>query len=231
MRHNTLLSVGIAACLAVGIPMSAHAANITVVGYTTPDDPNAFYSVTTAGYSYYTGPVGLNLSNGSTIFVYCVDLNHELHAGDYSPGPLALNGLGVGIDQALSNTLGQIADIGINALLVTHDLNMATAAQAAIWDLEYGVTSTFADPSGAIANDVHDLVTATYTNDGTTATAIIPFNQGWFNNQGASQEMIVGSSSSVTTHQLTDVPEPASLFVIGAGMLGLTWARRKKIAG
>jgi hypothetical protein len=47
-----------------------------------------------------------------------------------------------------------------------------SGAQAAIWDLEYGVVSTFANPTGPIEIDWGDLLAAKYANNGMRALAL-----------------------------------------------------------
>ena len=55
---------------------SAAFADITVTNYSLPD-PSSFSSVTTDGYSYYTGPIVLSTTIGP-LTVYCADLNHDM---------------------------------------------------------------------------------------------------------------------------------------------------------
>jgi hypothetical protein len=201
---------------------SAALADITVTNYSLPDS-HAFGTVTTDGYSYYTGPIVLSTLTGS-ITVYCVDLYHTIYAGTtytYAYGNLMKNGLGVSISQPLSNEIGQIADLGMAALAHGND-DLAAAAQAAIWNLEYNKTPTFANPLSAIATDYSALVTASYHNDGRWATALTPVGENWPFNPSATQQMVVGA------------PEPATwaMMLIGFGGLGFAGYRasRKRAA-
>jgi hypothetical protein len=194
----------------------ASATNITVTNYGLPD-PASFGSVTTLGYSYYTGPIVLTTSIGS-LTVYCADLDHTIYPGTtyiYAYGPLTQNGLGQALSQPLSNELGQIAGIGKTAL-AHGDNDLAAAAQAAIWSLEYNTTPTFAAPLGTIAADYGNLLTATYHNNGQWGEAIIPAGEGWPANAGATQQMVLG------------VPEPSMWAMLLTGFAGLGFAGRRR---
>jgi hypothetical protein len=199
--------------LAFGSVLSSAAfADITVTNYSLPD-PDSLYAATTDGYSYYTGPIVLSTSIGS-LTVYCADLNHSIYGGTtytYAYGALTENGLGQALSQPLSNELGQIAGIGKNALAHGND-DLAAAAQAAIWGLEYNVTPTFANPLGAIASDYSGLLAASYRNDGAWGEALIPVGEGWPANLSATQQMVVG------------VPEPSTWAMLLLGFTGLGFA-------
>jgi PEP-CTERM motif len=188
---------------------SAAFADITVTNYSLPD-PSSFGSVTTDGYSYYTGPIVLSTTIGS-LTVYCADLNHDIYGGTtytYAYGALTENGLGDPLSQPLSNELGQIAEIGKSALAHGND-DLAAAAQAAIWGLEYSTTPSFAVPTGAIATDFGGLLAASYKNDGAWGVALIPVGEGWPGNLSATQQMVVG------------VPEPSTWALMLFGFAGL----------
>lgn len=210
----------VAAGLALGgLISSAAFADITVTNYSLPD-PNSFGSVTTEGYSFYTGPIVLSTTAGPSLTVYCADLTHTIYPGTtytYAYGLLTENGLGQALSQPLSNELGQIADIGKSALAHGND-DLAAAAQAAIWGLEYSTTPSFANPSGPIATDYADLLAASYYNNGERGIALIPVGEGWPGNPGATQQMVVG------------VPEPSTwaLMLFGFAGIGLVGYRSRR---
>jgi hypothetical protein len=215
----TLRRASAVAAIAASLMSSAALADIFVTNYSLPD-ANAFWSVNTEGYSYYTGPIVLSTTTGP-LTVYCADISHTIYPGTvytYTNGDLTENGLGQSISQPLSNELGQIADIGKRALAHGNG-DLAAAAQAAIWGLEYNTTPTFADPLGTIATDYSGLLTASYHNTGDWGSALIPVGEGWPGNPYATQQMVVGA------------PEPSTwaMMLLGFAGLGLAGYRAKAV--
>ena len=197
---------------------AAQAKIIDVVSYDTPDAAS-FNSITTDGYSYYTGPLVLNLNDGTSLTVYCADLNHVLQPGYYEYGTLDTNGLGTPLNTTLSSRLGALAAAGI-ADLAASDYADAAAVQAAIWDLEYGVTSTGV---ASLLSDEAVILSTIATGNGARAIALIPYGQGWPGNPSASQQLILGDGPTPTA-----VVEPASIAMFGIGMIGLASVRRRR---
>jgi hypothetical protein len=205
---------------------------ITVTGYSTPDG-QGFNDVTTTAmgaadtpYSYYTGPVVFTLSDNTNLTVYCVDLNHFLQSsGTYMLTPLMFNGEGQSISEFDSNRIGHIAAIGAAAWAAggTDNLDMAAAAQAAIWDISYKTDSPISTTADSIiAGDISQLLGETFADIG-YATALQPFGQDWPTNTSAGQEMVVGFASGV--------PEPSTwaMGLMGfAGIAGLSLLSRRK---
>ena len=192
--------------MAISLVSGGAFASITVTNYSLPDGAS-FNSVTTNGYSYYTGPIVLETTAGD-LTVYCADLEHLIYPDTtytYDYGLLTRDGSGAPISEVVSNQIGQIAEIGTKALAGGQD-DMAAAAQAAIWGLEYATTPVFADPTGPIEQDYVALISASYYNNGSYAVALIP--SGW-PGANATQEMVVG------------VPEPSTWVMLLAGFAGL----------
>ena len=99
MRIAALLG-GVAIGLVSG---EAFASSITVTNYGLPDGAS-FNSVTTLGYSYYTGPIILMTTTGD-LTVYCADLQHYIYPNTfytYHYGLLKWNGAGDPILQPVS---------------------------------------------------------------------------------------------------------------------------------
>ena len=207
----------LATALASLSPIAAYAANVTVTGYDTPD-PDGFNAGTVNGYSYYDGPVILHTSQGD-IIAYCADLQHELHAQDYTFGLLTTRGDGTPISTALSSRLGHLASAGFAAFQTSND-DLAAAVQLAIWSLEYNTTATnFANST--IAADFSLAESWSFQNTG-YATELIPVG-GWPDNSSLSQGMVVGFAAGA--------PEPSTwaMGLMGfAGIAGLSLFSRRK---
>lgn len=211
----------LATALASLAPIAAHASDITVTGYDLPDG-DAYGAGLINGYSYYDGPVTLHVQSGPDITVYCADLNHILQGGaGYSYGLLTQNGQGDPISQALSNRIGHIAQLGF-AALGANDGSLASAAQLAIWSLEYDATPTFYN--GVVQSDFATLLGDAFANDGSYAMALIP-DGNWPQNGALSQQMVVGLASGV--------PEPSTwaMGLMGfAGIAGFSFFKRRQTA-
>jgi hypothetical protein len=201
----------IGTALAVGLSTAAHATDITVTGYDTPDT-QAFGTGEVLGYSYYDGPITLHVAGGADIVVYCADISHELQAAVYETGALTQNGLGGLISQSLSNRIGNIAELGF----ASNDGLFQSAAQLAIWSLEYNVTPTFYNAT--VQSDFATLLGDVFANNGAYASALIP-TDGWPTNLSASQQMVTG---------MTAVPEPSTWAMMLIGFAGLAYAATRQ---
>jgi hypothetical protein len=210
-KHMKKLLLATAMVAAAAFATPAKATIIDVVGYNLPDGLS-FNSVTTDGYSYYTGPIQLLLNDGTTLTVFCADLNHVLQPGLYQYGVLNTDGNGNAISAALSSRLGALAAAGL-ADLAASDYADAASVQAAIWDLEYGVTST---GNAAILADEATLEALVAAGNGARAVALIPFGTGWSENPSASQQLILGDGPIPTA-----VGEPGSLMLLAVGAFGV----------
>jgi PEP-CTERM motif len=200
----------LATALASLAPAAVHAANVTVTGYDTPD-PDAFNAGTINGYNYYDGPIILHTSQGD-IIAYCADLQHDLHAQDYTFGLLTTRGDGTPISAALSSRLGHLASAGFAAFQTNND-DLAAAVQLAIWSLEYNTTATnFANST--IAADFSLAESWSFQNTG-YATELIPVGD-WPADASLSQGMVVGFAAGA--------PEPSTWAMMLMGFAGLGYA-------
>jgi hypothetical protein len=175
-------------------------------------DPGAGYMNATAVIDPYTAIVGTTKT-----LIWCVDPDHDVVPGQswsaYRTqfGPVA----------DLSNTyLGNAGakTYGEMAWLVTQ-LSKATGAmnkqeiQAAIWSLADPVDFNASAPAGDanFVSDVNTLEANAAINALTSGFEILT------DTSGKAQEFVV----------LT--PEPATIFLLGVGMLALFWANRRKV--
>jgi PEP-CTERM motif-containing protein/fibronectin-binding protein len=196
---------------------AAYASDVTITGYSLPD-PDAYGAGVVNGYSWYDGPVELQVSGGPDIIAYCADLNHDLHGQTYHYGLLKENGLGGGIDEATSFRIGTIAAMGFADLAAGGDANdqLAAAAQLAIWSIEYGTTPTSFDTAdyANIQTDYNAFIALTPTGTERYAEVLIP-NGNWPGDSSLSQQMVVGLSA---------VPEPSTWAMLVLGFAGLGYA-------
>lgn len=217
-----------AALLALSAP--AYAGTITYTTYSTPDSLGSNDVTTTATgasdtpYSYYTGPVVLTLTDNSMLPVYCADLNNYLAgSGTYTVGILNKNGEGQTISEFNSNRIGHIAALGFAALAAGGEANLdlAAAAQAAIWDISYDMDSAVSTVNGSTADDlaiqadITTFLTELFANTG-YAIAYIPINGS------VNQEMVGGLSSTI--------PEPSTwaMMLTGFALIGgFGWRRAR----
>jgi hypothetical protein len=213
--------------LAIGLITPAAASDLVVSGYSLSAWPTGNYAGTVNGYNYYAGPILLDIANtANDILAYCADLNHFLQGGTkYNYGTLTENGLGVAITLQTSNIIGQIAQIGFNAL-GSNDLNMASAAQLAIWALEYNTTAT-GFKNGTIQTDYWSLINNTvYDGSGNWAKTIVA-EGNWPTDGSLSQQMVLGLMPPQAN--APPVPEPSTWAMMIVGFLGvgfLTYRRK-----
>jgi hypothetical protein len=109
----------------------------------------ALGNVTVDGYGQpWTTPILMTDSTGKVHIVFCDDLQHDVNVGggqhlQYHTGEVTKDGFGNDLDVAVSNLMGQVANLGRHDYQ-QHNEAGAIAAQAVIWGLEYGkdVSST-----------------------------------------------------------------------------------------
>lgn len=218
----------LAVALAVGLASPA-AADVVVQGYSLPDWPTANNAGKVNGYSYYAGPILLDIKNGDDILAYCADLNHTLKSGStYTYSTLTQNGLGVALTLQTSNIIGQIAEIGLAAMGLGQN-EKAAAAQLAIWAIEYATTATNFK-NAAIEGFYNTFMGTTYDGSGRWATTLLPVGN-WPASSALSQQMVLGLPSR-SGGNTPAVPEPTTWAMMIIGFLGVgIVAYRRRSAG
>jgi hypothetical protein len=195
---------------------SAGTLTITSVGTGNPDLGNVFLG---GGYGApWTTPILFTDSQGQTLVVFCDDLNHIVYVGGgqdlpYKTGLVTVDGLGNPLNEATSNVMGQLADIGRYDYLHGNE-DGAIAAQAAIWSVEYGISASSSDST--IESDITSLLHTVTYHGGGYAFGLIP------------------TDGTHWQAQITGVPELGTWAMMLVGFAGLGFAgyrRTKKIGG
>ena len=211
MRKMLMSAVGSAA-LAM---LTANGAGATSYIITDVETGNGnLGNVQVPGYgSPWTTPILFTDNMGQTFVVFCDDLNHDVNVGGgqhlpYMTALVKYDGLGNMLLESQSNVMGQLADIGKYDYAKSNE-DGAIAAQAAIWDVEYGVAVTSSDPT--IQADLTYLLGHVHDNGLGWASGIVP------------------ADGSNTQAQITGgVPEPSTWAMMLLGFAGLGYAARRK---
>jgi hypothetical protein len=210
-----MLSRIIAPSVAIMLLSSTAASAFTVFDVET-SLPNNAGIVNVPGFGDpWTTPIITITTTGQTFIAYCADLFHNVTIEGnqdltYTFGLVTTNGDGVAISEATSNIMGQLARDGMIDLS-EDNLNGVVAAQAAIWDVEYGVHVTSGNK--LVQSDITSLLADTH-NDGAG------FAHGFISSSGT-QDLIFASPALAA-------PETSTWIMMALGFIGLGLAARAK---
>jgi hypothetical protein len=194
------------------------------------------YNNVTFNETEYSTPIGLHVVGtpaNQYLWVFCVDLFHTINVGGQSPSltytsqalttdnnPAVSNPPhnGYGLKANVSAEIQYLAHIGIglaNGPTSTTVTDEVTAIQAAIWELEYGLTAKSSDTI------INNYIASFYSN----ALAVSPGGSPAEELYNSVHQSFVDGSPSLTT----PVPEPSTwaMMILGFAGFGFIAYRRK----
>lgn len=235
MRKSFITAVFSCAGLILAAGARANATTYSVSSVSVYDWNEVTISGTTNGYTFnneavYATPIDLHVTkvNGipetTNLWVYCVDIFHTIDVTSYNP-PLSYTTQTLTTDNHDSlaypqgytlptSVVGEIEDlahiglgIAANSAATTTTDDEVTAIQAAIWELEYGLT---VHSNNSVINDDIGSYYTDAVNSGSTSPAQEVYNS-------SHQSFVDGQQPSLTT----PVPEPATWAMMVLGFCGI----------
>jgi hypothetical protein len=203
---------------------------VTISGTTDPTQG----SITIPTENVYSTPIQLTTTGGSSFWVYCVDIFHNISVPsgpinygtqalitDNNPAggnPAGLAHVGFGITAPQSAEIAWLAGVGIGIAGSNGSQLQAAEIQSAIWEIEYG-GSIVATNGAAFTTDVNGWIlnAQAATADGGPLATEVHSLEG--------TQSFVGTDPSLTT----GIPEPSTwaMMILGFAGVGFMSYRRK----
>jgi hypothetical protein len=235
-----LAAAGLAGALAFAAPASAttfavtyvavpYSEAVTLTGGTIPTNPE---NVGIAGQIVLTTSIG-------TLYTWCVDLFHTISLGPqaytFTTGPLLTDNSGSSSSLSTEQIteIEKLATYGTSILLgttLTTDAaknHFNAVIQSAIWEVEYGTTAS-QQGDATFGTEVSNMITFVQQYSliaGSQIYAVDSNGQRLFAVQGLYDAQLPPPPGSGIEGS---VPEPTTLALLGLGLAGLGFSKRKK---